>query len=302
MEETLSKNSSISVIEQAQILEGRTLAKQLRAQLKDEVAHFTRQSDQIPGLAVVLVGDDPSSIAYSRTLIKTASDLGFYAVHRVQAASTSREELHFALAELNNDPKIHGISVQWPVPGHLSFEDITVALDSRKDVEGYHPLLTGRLYCQLDTFVPATPLGGMKLLDYYGFSVAGRSCLLIGNGVTVGRPLLALLLGAQASVMVATRSTPPDILRAYAAQADFIFTAAGVPGLLTGEMVRPGVVVVDFGTSVVNDKLLGDADFESLLPVARAITPTPGGTGPVTNVVLLSNVLKAARQQMASAD
>jgi methylenetetrahydrofolate dehydrogenase (NADP+) / methenyltetrahydrofolate cyclohydrolase len=284
----------------AQILEGRTLAKQLREGLKAEVAEFKEQHGFAPGFAVVLVGDDGGSVAYTRTLTKTATELGLYGVSRVFPASTTLGELQHALAELNADPQIHGVAVQWPTPPHISFENLTDAIDPRKDVDGYHPLLVGRLFCGLDSVIPATPHGGMKLLEHYGFSVAGKNCLLIGNGVTVGRPLLALLLRAQASVTVATKATPPHVLRQYAAQADMIFSAAGVPGMLKGDMVKPGVVVIDFGTSVVGEKLTGDADFESLLPVARAITPTPGGTGPVTNVMLMSNVLKAARKAVVS--
>ncbi len=301
-EEIFKSKGAVGVMERAQILEGRTFAKAVRTQLKIEVAEFISQSGYTPGLAIVLVGDDPSSIAYTRTLTKTAIELGFYAIDRIYPASTSVKEYQTALAQLNADPRIHGVTVQWPTPPQLSFETVTNALDPRKDVDGLHPLTVGRLFCQLDTFAPPTPLGGMRLLDYYGFSVAGKSCLLVGTGVTVGRPLLALLHAAQASVMAANNNTPRETLLRYAAQADFIFTAAGAPGLLTGEMVKPGVVVVDFGTSFVEDRLVGDTDFESLLPVARAITPTPGGTGPVTNVMLLSNVLKAAKRGMNNAE
>lgn len=291
-------DTSVLEVEEAQILEGRTLAKVLRNDLKGEVADFVERTGLTPGLAVVLVGDDPSSIAYSRTLAKTATELGFRGLIQVLPAATSVPELHATLAHLNADLHIHGVAVQWPTPPHISFEDVTNGIEPDKDVDGYHPLTLGRLYSGLDTFVPATPLGGMKLLEYYGLDLMGKTCLLIGNGVTVGRPLLALLLAKGASVQVVTKNTPSETLRAFAAQADFIFSAAGVPGLVRGEMVKPGVVVVDFGTTYVGDKLSGDADFESLRPVARALTPTPGGTGPVTNVMLLSNVLKAAKQQV----
>lgn len=284
-------------MESAKILEGRSLAKEMRVRLKADTAEFAAQTGYPPGLAIILVGDDPSSIAYTRTLIKTATDLGFKASTRILPGSISLAEFSEALAELNTDPQIHGITVQWPTPPQITFEDVVGILDPRKDVDGYNPLLLGRLYEQLDTFAPATPLGGMRLLKHYGYEVRGKSCLLIGHGVTVGRPLLALLLAEHASLMVVDKSTPREIFRQYAALADFIFCAAGAPGILTGDMVKPGVVVIDFGTSEVGDRLAGDADFESLLPKAAAITPTPGGTGPMTNVTLLGNVLKAARQQ-----
>lgn len=283
--------------ETARILEGRSLAKEKRTRLKAAVAEFVEKTGFPPGLAITLIGDDPSSIAYTRTLIKTATDLGFKAIHHVLPGSVSLAEFRDEVARLNTDPTIHGITVQWPTPPHITFEDVVGVLDPRKDVDGYNPMLLGRLYEELDTFVPATPLGGMQLVKHYGFNVRGKSCLLVGHGVTVGRPLLALLLAEHASVMIVDQSTPRELFRQYAAQADFIFCAAGAPGIVTGGMVKPGVVIIDFGTSEVGDKLVGDADFESLLPVASAITPTPGGTGPMTNVTLLGNVLKAARQQ-----
>jgi methylenetetrahydrofolate dehydrogenase (NADP+)/methenyltetrahydrofolate cyclohydrolase len=281
----------------AKILEGRSLAKEKRAQLKADAAEFAAQTGYAPGLAVNLIGEDPSSIAYTRTLIKSATDLGFNGSSRVLPISVSLDEFKQSLTELNNDPKVHGITVQWPTPPQITFEDVVSILDPRKDVDGYNPLLLGRLYEQMETFVPATPLGGIQLLKHYGYNVRGKSCLLIGHGVTVGRPLLALLLAEHASLMIVDKSTPKDLFKLYAGQADFIFCAAGAPGILTGNMVKPGVVVIDFGTSQVGERLVGDADFESLLPVAGAITPTPGGTGPMTNVTLLENVLKAARQQ-----
>ncbi len=298
-EKVFKQESRMAVMEQAQILEGRTFAKEVRSRLKLEAAAFAQQHGFPPGLAVVLIGDDPSSIAYTGTLIKNASDLGFYASSKIMPATTSLEEVQTALGQLNQDRQIHGIAIQWPTPPHISFEEVTKVLDPRKDVDGTLPLSLGRLFSRLDSFVPATPLGGISLLEYYGYNVAGKACLLVGCGVTVGRPLLALLLAAHASIMIANKSTPRETLRRFAQEADFIFTASGVPGIINGSMVKPGVVVVDFGTSSVDGKLVGDADFESLLPVARAVTPTPGGTGPMTNVTLLNNVLKAARQQVS---
>ena len=297
-----NNNSSLhaggtGLAETARILEGRSLAKEKRIELKAAVAEFAEKTGFPPGLAITLIGDDPSSIAYTRTLIKTATDLGFKAIQHALPGALSLDEFRAEITKLNNDPTIHGITVQWPTPPHITFEEVVNVLDPRKDVDGYNPMLLGRLYEQLDTFVPATPLGGMRLVEHYGYNVRGKACLLIGHGVTVGRPLLALLLAEHASLMVVDQSTPRELFRQYASQADFIFCAAGAPGIVTGDMVKPGVVIIDFGTSEIGEKLVGDADFESLLPVAAAITPTPGGTGPMTNVTLLGNVLKAARQQ-----
>lgn len=282
----------------ALIMEGRTFAKEGRARIKLETAAFQAQHGIQPGLAVVLVGDDPPSIEYTRVLTKNASDLGFYGREVILPASTSRSQLAEEIERLNQDSQIHGILPQWPLPPHLSLTDVTDPLDPRKDVDGYHPLSIGRLMSRLDTFVPATPQGGMRLLEYYGFSVVGKTCLQIGWGVTVGRPLGSLLLTAGATLLVVHRPTPAEVLRRLAAEADFIFTAAGVPHLINGDILHPDIVAMDFGVTYVNGKMVGDMDFESVKNVAKTVTPTPGGTGPTTTVALFDNVLKAARQQV----
>jgi methylenetetrahydrofolate dehydrogenase (NADP+)/methenyltetrahydrofolate cyclohydrolase len=280
------------------ILDGRAYAKQFKGRLKQNTASFKAAHGFAPGLAVVLVGDDPASIEYSGVLVKTANNLGFTATHHVLSEASTASQLATLLEKLNRDPFVHGISLQWPLPPQITLEEATNALDPRKDVEGYHPISTGRLFSQFNTFVPATPLGGMQLLEYYGFRVEGKTCLQIGCGVTVGRPLLALLLGSDATVMVVNKRTPRSTLVELCAQADFVFSAAGQANLVTGEMLKPGAVVVDFGINFVDGKMVGDIDFESVCKVASAVTPTPGGTGPVTAVALLENVLKAANQQV----
>lgn len=282
----------------ALVMEGRTFAKEGRARLKIETAEFQALYGIQPGLAVVLVGDDPPSVEYTNVLVKNARDLGFYGRAITLPSSTSRQQLTEEIHRLNEDPQIHGIIPQWPLPSHLTLTDVTDPLDPRKDVDGYHPLSIGRLMSKMDTFVPATPQGGMRLLEYYGFSVIGKTCLQIGWGTTVGRPLGSLLLAAGATLLVIHRPTPPDVLRRLAAESDFIFTAAGVPHLINGDILHPNIVAVDFGVSYVNGKMVGDMDFESVRQVARAVTPTPGGTGPTTTVALFDNVLKAARQQI----
>ncbi len=282
----------------ALLLDGRVYAKKLKANLKQATTAFIAQHGFAPGLAVVLVGDDPASIEYSNVLVKAARNGGFEAISHVMPGHATPAQLAALLENLNHDKIIHGISLQWPLPSQISLEAATNALDPAKDVEGYHPLNMGRLFSHLDTFVPPTPLGGMLLLDYYGYSIEGKICLQIGAGVTVGRPLLALLTGANATVLVANKLTPTSTLRQLCAQADFVFCAAGKANLVTGEMLKPGAVVIDFGINFVNDKMVGDIDFESVSRVASAITPTPGGTGPITTVALLQNVLKAAHQQV----
>lgn len=282
------------------ILDGRAYAKQFKPRLKQSAADFKTRYGIAPSLAVVLVGDDPASIEYSNVLVKNATNLGFYGTLQTLPAIASSDQLAQLLDKLNRDNTVHGISLQWPLPSHITLEEATAALDPRKDVEGYHPLSLGRLFSKFNTLVPPTPLGGMQLLEYYGFNVEGKVCLQIGVGVTVGRPLLALLTGADATVLVANKFTPRAALRELCAQADFVFTAAGSPNLVTGSMLKPGAVVVDFGINFVDGKMVGDINFESVSQVASAVTPTPGGTGPVTTVALLENVLKAAIQQVGT--
>jgi methylenetetrahydrofolate dehydrogenase (NADP+) / methenyltetrahydrofolate cyclohydrolase len=278
------------------VLEGRTFAKERRTALKAAVAEFTEQNGFAPGFAVVLVGDDPASVDYSQALVKAARNMGMEADAHVFPASMSAAELKKSLAELNNDPKIHGISVQWPLPRQISFEQMTNALNPLKDVEGYHPLSTGRLYASMDVYVPATPLGGIKLLEHYGYSVRDKTCITLGYGVMVGRPLVALLLQYHATALVTHSRTPKEVVKHLCREADFVFSAAGVPNLVTGDMIKPGAVVVDFGTNYIDGKMVGDVDFESVSKVAGAVTPTPGGTSVVTTVMLLENVLKAAQK------
>lgn len=293
MSEVVSKPESGALI-----MEGRSFAREGRVRLKQETAQFEAKYGLKPGLAVVLVGDDPPSIDYTRVLVKNANDLGFYGQPVILPGNTSRRQLSEEIQRLSEDSQIHGIIPQWPLPTHLTLEDVTDPLDPRKDVDGYHPLSIGRLMNKLDTFVPATPQGGMRLLEHYGFSVVGKTCLQIGWGTTVGRPLGSLLLTAGATLLVIHRPTPPEVLRRLAAESDFIFTAAGVPGLVHGDILHSDIVAVDFGVSYVGGKMVGDLDFESVSKVARAVTPTPGGTGPTTTIALFDNVLKAARQQV----
>jgi len=280
------------------IMEGRSFAREGRARLKLEASRFLAEYGVQPGLAVVLVGDDPPSIDYTKVLVKNATELGFYGRQVILPTDTHRGKLAQVISELNHDPQVHGILPQWPLPPHLSLSDVTDPLDPRKDVDGYHPLSIGRLMSHLPTFVPATPQGGMRLLEHYGFSVVGKTCLQIGWGVTVGRPLGSLLLTAGATLLVIHRPTPPDVLRRLAAEADFIFTAAGQPNLIKGDMLHPNIVAVDFGVSYVDGKMVGDLEFESVKQVAKAVTPTPGGTGPTTTIALFDNVLRAAQAQL----
>ena len=281
-------------------MEGRTFAKEGRARIKAEATEFKSTYGLKPGLAVLLVGDDPASIEYTRVLVKKAHDLGCAGRQVGLPANASPGPLVEGIHRLNEDQQIHGILPQWPLPPLLSLEDVADPLDPRKDVDGYRPLSLGRLMSNLDTFVPATPQGAMRLLEHYGFSVKGKTCLQIGWGVTVGRSLSSLLLTAGAALLIIQRPTPPEVIRRLAAEADFIFTAAGVPNLVNGDLLHPNIVAVDFGVNYIGEKMVGDLDFESVSRVARAVTPTPGGTGPTTTVALFDNLLKAAHLQVGN--
>ena len=279
------------------LLEGKSLAAREKTRLQTAFAHFTAHYAVVPQLAVVLVGDDPASIRYSELLVNDAQKTyDLRAVLHALPGTTDLANLNRLLTDLKADPDICAISLQWPLPAHLAphLDMIAAAMGAEKDVEGYHPLNLGRLYFNLDTFVPPTPLGGMRLLAAYGLSVESKHCLVVGHGTTVGKPLLSLLLQAQATTTVAQKATPPDLLRRLAREADFVFAAAGVPGLITGDMVKPGAVLVDFGATFVDGKMRGDVNFDSVRPIAHAVTPTPGGTGPLTRTCLMENILKAA--------
>ncbi|NWJ46058.1 MAG: bifunctional 5,10-methylenetetrahydrofolate dehydrogenase/5,10-methenyltetrahydrofolate cyclohydrolase [Chloroflexi bacterium] len=281
---------------QAVMMDGKALAKEERERLKAEVATFTEKHGFAPGLAVVLVGNDPASIDYSGVLVRHAREYGMHALHHVLPSGISFEQFTEEIAGLNADKSIHGISIQWPVPG-IDQSHATLTLEPRKDVEGYHPISTGKLFSGSDTFIPATPLGGLRLLEHYGYKLYGKLCLVVGFGVTVGRPLTALLIAAGATPVVTHLPTPRETLVKLGREADFIFGAAGAAHLITGEMVKPGAVVVDFGMSFIDGKMYGDVEVESVRQVAQAVTTSPSVSGRLTSIALLENVLKAARQQ-----
>jgi methylenetetrahydrofolate dehydrogenase (NADP+)/methenyltetrahydrofolate cyclohydrolase len=282
---------------EALMMDGRALAKEERERLKAEITEFSRVHGFPPGLAVVLVGNDPASIDYSGVLVKHAREYGMNALHHVLPAGISFRDFGEELRSLNENPLIHGISIQWPVPG-ISAEHATSVLDPRKDVEGYHPISTGRLYSGSDTFIPATPLGGMRLLQHYGYDVCGKTCLVVGFGVTVGRPLVALLMEAGATTLIVQKTTPFHVTAELARTSDFVFGAAGAPHLIKGDMIKTGAVVVDFGMSFIDGKMYGDVEVESVSRVAAAVTTSPNVTGRLTTIALLENVLKAARLQV----
>lgn len=280
----------------AKILDGRALAKELREELRTEVAAFTRDHKYAPLLAVVQVQGDAASDRYVRSIRKICDAVGFAFRLEQLPADGSQVELEASISMVSLDANVHGVLIQMPLPPHLSAEQAVMHLDYRKDVDGIHPMSAGLLAQGRAALVPNTPAGGMELLRRYNIDIAGRHAAIIGRSAVVGRPMAALLLNANVTVTICHSRTSD--LGAILHTCDLVVTAVGRPGLITGSMLRPGTVVVDFGINLLPDgTMAGDVDFASAVEVASAITPVPGGTGPVTNVMLLRSVLIAARKQ-----
>jgi methylenetetrahydrofolate dehydrogenase (NADP+)/methenyltetrahydrofolate cyclohydrolase len=285
----------------ARILDGRALAADLRAEAATAIAVLKRRHPVLPGLAIVIVGEDPASRGYLRMILKTCATVELPAQVIDLPARTTRGVLQAEITRLNVLPEVAGVIVQMPLPPPLGPETVSEVLDPAKDVDGIHPENAGRLalsYSGLDYFVPPTPQAGLALLRRNGISLAGKSALVIGRSAVVGRPLALMLLAANATVTTAHSHTPPAVLRRLLAEADVVASAVGRPNLVRGDMLKPGAVVLDFGVSVVDGSMRGDVDFVSAQEVASAITPVPGGIGPVTNLMLVQNTIKAARRML----
>lgn len=278
----------------ATILDGRALTQQLRAELHADVAAFCEQHGIAPQLAVVQVQGDAASDRYVRSIRKLCAAMDMVFQLELLPADVTQAALNSAIGRLSADPAIHGLLIQLPLPANLSSDEAIQHLDYRKDVDGIHPTNIGLLAQGRPALPPNTPAGGMALLRHYGIDLCGMRAAVIGRSAIVGRPMALLLLHADATVTVCHSRTRD--LAAIVRECDLVAVAAGRPGLVTATMLKPGAVVVDFGVNVLPDNsLTGDVDFAGAVEVASAITPVPGGTGPVTNVMLLRNVLAAAR-------
>lgn len=281
----------------AQIIDGKATAARERERIAAEVAELSTRG-VVPGLAAVLVGDDPASHVYVRSKGKACEAAGMRSANVVLPADTSQEDLHAELDRLNADPAISGVIVQLPLPDHLDSVAAQERTDPAKDVDGLHPVSAGRLLRGDPLFVPATPLGCTVLLDRHDISLAGADVVIIGRSQLVGRPLSMLLSLKRHNATVTMCHTGTRDLAAHTRRADVVVVAAGVAHTLTADMVRPGAAVVDVGIHRAQDgSLYGDADFDDLIDVAGAITPVPGGVGPMTVTMLLHNTVLAARHQ-----
>lgn len=276
------------------ILDGRKLSKKIEQNVGDEVKELKSTCGCTPGLAVVLVGQDPASAAYVNMKKKACDRVGFYSITHEMPESISQEAIEKTIVQLNNDTNVDGILIQLPLPSHIDTTKLLELVDPSKDVDGFHPYNVGRLVTNLDGFVPCTPLGVMELLKEYDIDVKGKNCVVVGASNIVGKPMAALLLNADATVEICHIFT--DDLKKHTLNADIVLCGVGVINLITEDMVKDDVIIIDIGVSRTKEgKLVGDVDFENVSKKSSYITPSPGGVGPMTIAMLLSNTLKAAK-------
>lgn len=277
-----------------QLLDGKSLSLKIEEKIKNEVKELKAKSGNVPGLAVILVGQDPASAAYVNMKKKACDRVGFYSVTHEMPEDISQEAIEKTITMMNDNPNIDGILIQLPLPKQIDTTKLLELVNPSKDVDGFHPYNVGRLTTGLDGFVPCTPLGVMELLAEYNIDPKGKNCVVVGASNIVGKPMAALLLNANATVEICHIFT--DDLKRHTLNADMIFVGAGVINLIKEDMVKEGVVIVDIGINrAPNGKLVGDVDYENVASKCSAITPVPGGVGPMTIAMLLSNTLKAAK-------
>ena len=275
------------------IIDGKKIAAETRAEIAERAKAFAEAHGYAPGLAVIIVGEDPASQVYVRNKKKACEDVGFYSQVYEMAAETTMEQLLAKIEELKNDPKIHGILVQLPLPKHLDEKAVIAAIPPEKDVDAFHLLNTGKIMLGEYSFLPCTPAGVMKMLEHEQISVSGKECVVVGRSNIVGKPMAMLLLHANGTVTICHSRTKD--LAEVTRRADILVVAIGKADFITGDMVKDGAVVIDVGMNRREDgKLTGDVDFASVEPKASAITPVPGGVGPMTITMLLENTLTAA--------
>ena len=286
------------------IIDGKQLAANLRAEIAAGTAQLKTEKGVTPGLAVILVGDNPASVSYVTAKEKACHEAGMLSREIRLPAETTEEELVALVRELNADAAIDGILVQLPVPKHIREKAVIDAIAPEKDVDGFTPVNVGRMMIGEDCFLPCTPHGIIKLIEFAGMDLRGKHAVVIGRSNIVGKPVAALLSRKQTNATVTLCHTgTPDVSK-FTREADVVVVAAGRPNVLTGEMLKPGAVVIDVGVNRISDstrpkgfRLVGDADFESCAKVAGAITPVPGGVGPMTITMLLWNTLESARRR-----
>lgn len=288
----------------AEIIDGRKIAEEIKREVKEETAQLKSRHGITPGLAFILVGENPASQSYVRSKEKACGEAGFYSVTEQMSADTTEKALLDKVRSFNEDPRIHGLLVQLPLPKHINETKIIEAINPKKDVDGFHPYNVGKLMIGEDTLKPCTPAGIQEMLVRSGNDPAGKHVVVLGRSNIVGKPVANILFQKQAgaNAVVTIAHTGAKDLTVYTKSADILIAAIGKPRFVTGGMLKQGVVVIDVGINRVSDasakngyRIVGDVDFDSASKVAKAITPVPGGVGLVTVAMLLKNTVKAAR-------
>ena len=280
----------------AKIIDGKAISTQMRVEIAEQTKAYIEKTGEKPGLAVIIVGEDPASKVYVRNKKRACEEVGFYSEEIALPAETGMATLKSVIDRLNSDDKIHGILVQLPLPKHLDEGEVIMMIDAKKDVDAFHPVNVGRVMSGGYTFVPCTPAGVMELLRRSGVDIAGKECVVVGRSNIVGKPMAMLLLEANGTVTVCHSRTKD--LAQVCRRADILVSAVGRPYFITADMVKEGAVVVDVGINRLPDgKLVGDVDYAAVEPIASYITPVPGGVGPMTITMLLKNTLTAAESK-----
>ena len=287
----------------AKLINGNEIARQIREELKQETAILKEKYNMEPGLVTILVGQNPASVSYVTAKQKTSKELGFYSLQDNQPEDITEEQLLKLIEQYNNDPKIHGILVQLPLPKHINETKVLYAIDPKKDVDGFHPVNVGKMVIGEADYLPCTPAGIQQLLIRSGVKVDGAEVVVVGRSNIVGKPIANILLqkqkGANATVTICHTGTKD--MAFHTRRADILIVAAGKPNAVTADMVKEGVVIIDVGVNRIGmtaegkAKLCGDVDFEGVREKASAITPVPGGVGPMTITMLMMNTVKAAK-------
>jgi methylenetetrahydrofolate dehydrogenase (NADP+)/methenyltetrahydrofolate cyclohydrolase len=291
----------------AKIIDGKAVAAEIRLEIAAETAKLFKEHGIVPGLVTILVGEDPGSVSYVTAKSKTAKELGFHSVQETLPAATSESDLLAMVARYNEDPKIHGILVQLPLPKHIDSDKVLLAIRPDKDVDAFHPVNVGKMVVGNPDFLPCTPAGIQELIVRSGTQTDGAEVVVVGRSNIVGKPIANIMLqkarGANATVTICHTGTKD--VGTHTRRADILIVAAGRPKYVTADMVKPGACVIDVGVNRIGTteqgraKLAGDVDFEAVKEVAASITPVPGGVGPMTITMLMKNTLKAAQLRVA---
>jgi methylenetetrahydrofolate dehydrogenase (NADP+)/methenyltetrahydrofolate cyclohydrolase len=279
----------------ARLLEGGAIAAEIRIAVAEDVASFAATQGRLPGLRVVIVGKDAPSTVYLERILRGCAKVGIEGGFVELEGEATETKVTATIRELNDDPTVDGVIVQMPLPRTIRLRAVIDAIDPAKDIDGIHPLNAGLLRLGYEGFLPATAHAAVEILRRSSIQIEGRDAVVIGRSAVVGMPAAFLLVKEDATVTTCHRQTPD--LAGHVRRADIVVVAAGSPGLVTGAMLKPGAVVVDVGINVVDGRIVGDVDFESARQVASAITPVPGGVGPLTNALLLTHLVRAAKRQ-----